>query len=225
MPPIAPVWIPEDAPADLFPPVSMAMRQPEGLLAVGGDLSLERLLAAYRRGIFPWYSDEGPILWWSPDPRVVIFAERLHVSRRLARRIAQRPFELSWNRAFADVVRGCAAPRRGEPGTWINADMLDAYVALHEAGHAQSVECWQDGRLVGGVYGVTLGAVFCGESMFSRVADASKIALHEIVTRGFRVIDCQLPNPHLMRLGAEAIARDEFLALLARHAQDAPTHA
>ena len=209
-----PVWIPASAPPEAFPPVELAMRQPDGLLAVGGDLSRPRLLAAYRRGIFPWYSDDQPILWWSPDPRAVILPEQMHVSRRLRRRLRQQPFEVTWNRAFADVVAGCAAPRAEGHGTWITDDMRDAYVALHRAGDAQSVECWRDGELAGGVYGVTLGSVFFGESMFSRAADASKVALLEVARRGYRLIDCQVPNPHLERLGATLLPRQRFVELV-----------
>lgn len=210
-----PVWIPADAPADAFPPVEVALRQPDGLLAVGGDLSRERLLAAYRRGIFPWYSEDQPILWWSPDPRAVIFADSLHLSRRLRRRLRQQPFEITWNRVFEDVVSGCAAPRRDGAGTWITAEMHAAYVHLHRAGHAQSVECWRDAALVGGVYGVAIGSVFFGESMFSRESDASKAALQAVVRRGFRLIDCQVPNPHLERLGATLLPRGRFIDLVA----------
>ena len=216
---LRPVWIPSGAPPEAFPPVSLAMRQPDGLLAMGGDLSRERLLAAYRRGIFPWYSDDQPILWWSPDPRAVLLPERLHVSRRLRRRKRQQPFQLTWDRAFQDVMRGCAAPRGDGAGTWITAEMFEAYLALHRAGDARSVECWRDGRLAGGVYGVTMGRVFFGESMFSREADASKIALAEVFRRGYLLIDCQVPNPHLERLGACLLPRPRFLSLVAELAQ------
>ena len=216
-----PVWIPEDAAPDAFPPVTQAMRRPDGLLAMGGDLSLARLVCAYARGIFPWYS-RPPILWWSPDPRAVILPDTLHVSRRLRRRLRGRPFEVTCNRAFAEVVRECAAPRRGDPGTWITDEMQQAYVALHAAGNAHSLECWRDGVLVGGLYGVAVGAAFCGESMFSRADDASKVALIEVFRRGYRLLDCQVMNRHLASLGALEMPRASFVALLESLAAETP---
>ena len=202
-----------------FPPVELA--SPEGLLAVGGDLRVERLLEAYRHGIFPWYNDDQPILWWSPDPRAVIFPNKLHVSRSLKRTIRLGGFTVTLDTRFRDVMHGCAGPRPQYPegGTWITAQMVKAYVQLHELGYAHSVETWQEGRLVGGLYGVALGRIFFGESMFTRVPDASKVALVSLVrqlqTWGFRIFDCQQPSRHIKTLGAEDIPRSEFLDHLA----------
>jgi leucyl/phenylalanyl-tRNA--protein transferase len=203
-------------PSDLrFPPVDLST--PEGLLAVGGDLRPERLLEAYRHGIFPWYSDDQPILWWSPDPRTVLFPEKLHISRSLKRSLRPGLFSVTLDRRFRDVMQHCAGPRPQYPdgGTWITEEMLDAYTKLHELGYAHSVETWQEGQLVGGLYGVALGRAFFAESMFTRVPDASKVALAFLVRQlhgwGFRIIDCQQSSPHVMRLGAEEIPRREFL--------------
>jgi leucyl/phenylalanyl-tRNA--protein transferase len=197
-----------------FPPPEMAER--EGVLAMGGRLDVPWLLAAYRRGIFPWY-DRPPILWWSPDPRLVLFPEEVHVSRRLARTIRSGRFETRVDTAFREVMKGCAAiPRRHEIGTWINADILRAYGELHDAGYAHSVESWRDGRLVGGIYGVRIGGAFFGESMFARESDASKVALvalaNECRTRGIGLIDCQVTSEHMLRMGAREIRRAEFQA-------------
>jgi leucyl/phenylalanyl-tRNA--protein transferase len=200
-------------PADAFPDPHQA--SPFGILAVGGDLSVPRLLAAYRRGIFPYY-EQGPILWWSPDPRAVFELDGLRVSRRLARTVRSGKFRVSFDAAFDAVVRGCA--ERGE-GTWINADMIAAYNQLHAVGHAHSVEVWLGDELAGGVYGVTVGGVFAGESMFSRVRDASKVALVALVERlkqrGYALFDVQILNDHTASLGAVEIARDEYLRRLA----------
>jgi leucyl/phenylalanyl-tRNA--protein transferase len=198
-----------------FPPVERASA--EGLLAVGGDLRPERLLKAYRHGIFPWYSDDQPILWWSPDPRTVLFPGNLHVSRSLKRSLRPGLFSVTLDTCIADVMRHCAEPRPQYPdgGTWITAEMLDAYTRLHELGYAHSVETWQEGQLVGGLYGVALGGAFFAESMFTRVSDASKVALVSLVRQlqawEFRLMDCQQSSPHVMALGAEAIPRREFL--------------
>jgi len=211
--------------ADLaFPPPAHA--EPSGLLAVGGDLSSERLLLAYSLGIFPWY-DKPPILWFSPDPRMVIEPSQLHVARRLRRRLRQGHFALSLDTAFPRVIRACAGVRRDEgPGTWITPDMIEAYEALHELGYAHSSEAWQDGELVGGVYGVSLGAAFFAESMFHVATDASKAALTALVWQlaawGFSLFDCQLPTPHLASLGARPWPRERFLAAL-ESALRAPT--
>ena len=206
--------------AEAFPPVESALDEPDGLLAAGGDLSPLRLLAAYRRGIFPWYSADEPILWWSPSVRTVFDPARMHVPRRLARWLRGCGWELRADSNFARVMEGCAAPRAGEPGTWITPEMQAAYGRLHALGHAHSVEAWDGGRLAGGVYGVALGGVFFGESMFSRERDASKVALARLVERGIvaglQLIDCQLPTPHLRSLGSRAIPRTEFSALVAR---------
>jgi leucyl/phenylalanyl-tRNA---protein transferase len=207
-------------PSDLhFPPVDLST--PEGLLAVGGDLQPERLLEAYRHGIFPWYSDDQPILWWSPDPRTVLFPHNLHISRSLKRSLRPGFFSVTLDRCFRDVMRHCAEPRPQYPdgGTWITAEMLEAYTHLHELGYAHSVETWQKGELVGGLYGVALGGAFFAESMFTRVPDASKVALVSLVrqlqTWGFRIMDCQQSSPHILAFGAEAIPRHEFLDHLA----------
>jgi leucyl/phenylalanyl-tRNA---protein transferase len=198
----------------IFPPPHLA--EPEGLLAIGGDLSAERLLTAYRNGVFPWYEDGGPILWWSPDPRLVLFPSELRVSRRLRRTLRSNRFEVRYNTAFAQVIRACAeTPREHEDGTWITAEMQAAYIRLHKLGHAHCVEAWRDGVLVGGVYGVQVGRCFCGESMFHTESDASKVALVTLVERleaeGVALIDCQVKSEHLLRLGAREIPRDEFL--------------
>jgi leucyl/phenylalanyl-tRNA---protein transferase len=211
-------WLaPGDPPAS-FPPVERALREPSGLLAAGGDLSCERLVAAYRRGIFPWYSPGQPVLWWSPDPREVLFPQEFHRSRSLSRALRTRGFEYHEDRDFEAVLAACAAPRRASPGTWITAEMHAAYLNLHREGIAHSAEIWREGRLVGGLYGVHLGRLYFGESMFSRERDASKAALDGLIRhglpRGLALIDCQLPSPHLRSLGSRAIPRAEFLALL-----------
>jgi leucyl/phenylalanyl-tRNA--protein transferase len=198
-----------------FPPVDSA--SPEGLLAVGGDLRPERLLEAYRHGIFPWYDEDQPILWWSPDPRTVLHPDKLHISRSLKRSLRPGIFSVTLDTCFRDVMTQCAGPRSQYPdgGTWITAEMLDAYTRLHEQGYAHSVETWQEGELVGGLYGVALGGAFFAESMFTRVPDASKVALVSLVrqlqTWGFHIMDCQQSSPHVMRFGAEEIPRQDFL--------------
>lgn len=218
-------WLPPDDPDAPFPPVASALAEPNGLLAAGGDLSPGRLLAAYRAGIFPWYSRGEPILWWSPDPRTVLFPERLRVSRRLARTLRQGRFEVSYDRDFDAVVAACAAPRADAAGTWITPEMRRAYGRLHALGHAHTIEVWRDGQLAGGLYGVVLGRVFFGESMFSAVRDASKVALAHLCARlrrrGFALLDCQVVSGHLLRLGAESLPRERFCALLSRHADPA----
>ena len=214
-------WISNASPADAFPPVSDALREPDGLLAAGGDLSEERLICAYRHGIFPWYDSGQPILWWSPDPRCVLYPQNLHVSRRLQRGLRQSDRHVTFNRRFDDVLAACAAPRRTQRGTWITTEMSAAYRRLHRRGWAHSVEVWDEDRLIGGVYGLAIGAVFFGESMFSSEADASKLALlalcQVMVRHGFTLLDCQVASPHLFSMGAELIPRPEFVALLARH--------
>ena len=202
------------SPPDAFPDPRFALDEPNGLLAAGGDLGPERLLCAYRRGIFPWFSEGQPILWWSPDPRAVLWPETLHVSRSLRRTQRRAQFTVSTDTAFDRVVRECAAPRPGRESTWITPGMAAAYGRLHRAGHAHSIECWREDDLAGGLYGVAIGRVFFGESMFSRAADASKIALAHLCTLGFGLIDCQIPNAHLARLGAVEMSRRRFLALL-----------
>ena len=197
-----------------FPPLASAREEPNGLLAVGGDLSPRRLLEAYRLGIFPWFSEGDPILWWSPDPRMVLFPDELKVSRSLAKALRNRRYEIRFDCDFAGVIRACSAPRDGQPGTWITPEMRSAYLRLHQLGYAHSVETWMDGELAGGLYGVALGAAFFGESMFARVRDASKIALVHLVRKlhaeGFGMIDCQMRTGHLASLGAREIPRTRF---------------
>jgi leucyl/phenylalanyl-tRNA---protein transferase len=214
-------WLsPQDAP-EWFPPLEQALEEPSGLLAAGGDLSPQRLLAAYRRGIFPWYSPGQPVLWWSPDPRAVLFPEEFRTSRSLAKRLRNAGFAPAVDRDFAAVIDGCAAPRAASPGTWITSEMRAAYLELHRLGHAHSVEIRRAGSLVGGLYGVQLGGVFFGESMFSRERDASKAALAHLVmlarSHALAVIDCQLPSRHLASLGTRVIPRSQFQALLREH--------
>jgi len=216
-------WLsPQDAP-EWFPPLEQALEEPSGLLAAGGDLSPERLIAAYRRGIFPWYSPGQPVLWWSPDPRAVLFPEEFHCTRSLAKTLRNGGFSYSMDVDFAAVIDGCAAPRAASPGTWITSDMRAAYLELHRLEHAHSIEIWRDGALVGGLYGVRLGGVFFGESMFSRERDASKAALARLVAlcrrNSLAVIDCQLPSRHLTTLGSRTIPRSQFQALLREHAR------
>ena len=205
-------------PGTPFPDPECALEEPNGLLAIGADLQPDRLLDAYRRGIFPWYSEGDPLLWWSPDPRMLLFPKEFHASRSLKKTIRNKPLTVTVNRAFADVVDGCAAPRSGDSGTWILPEMQQAYGRLHESGHAHSVEVWSGDQLVGGLYGISLGRLFFGESMFSRVSDASKVALAALVAlarqHDFSFIDCQMENPHLTRLGARPVARRDFLAEL-----------
>jgi leucyl/phenylalanyl-tRNA--protein transferase len=208
-----------------FPPPERANEH--GLLAVGGDLSPERVLLAYRSGIFPWYDEGLPILWHSPDPRCVLLAGELHVGRTLRRVVRQGVYEVRYDSAFQRVVRACAtAPRPGQDGTWITGDMEDAYVRLHELGYAHSVESWQGGELAGGLYGVSLGSMFFGESMFALEPNASKVALVTLATRvarwGFRVIDAQVPTPHTLALGARLWPRSKYLVAL-REALEHPT--
>ena len=213
--------IPWLGPDDPFPPLERALKQPNGLLAAGADLSPQRLLAAYRQGIFPWYSQDEPILWWSPDPRMVLFPAELKVSRSLAKTLRNRRHEVRFDTAFEAVLQGCAtrgadaAAHGAAPGgTWITAAMRAAYLRLHRLGYAHSAETWIDGELAGGLYGVAIGRMFYGESMFTRVRDASKIAMVHLVRRlardGCGMIDCQMHTAHLASLGASAIARSEF---------------
>jgi len=215
-------WLSRGAAID-FPPPDEALTEPNGLLAAGGDLEPERLLAAYRRGIFPWYEEGQPILWWSPDPRAVLWPAGLHVSRSLRRSLRNGRFEFRVDTAFEKVVAACAAPRSYSDGTWITRDMIDAYARLHRLGWAHSFETWRDDALIGGMYGVAIGRVFFGESMFMRASDASKVALVHAVQflrdRQFALIDCQVASAHTTTLGAQNIGRGEFLRLLAQHCE------
>jgi leucyl/phenylalanyl-tRNA---protein transferase len=203
-----------------FPPVDTALREPNGLLAAGGDLSSARLIDAYRRGIYPWYSEGQPTLWWSPDPRMVLFVDEFRLSRSLGKRLRRREFEVRVDTSFRVVMDACAkAPRAGQIGTWITPAMMQAYASLHQQGYAHSVEAWRDGELVGGLYGLALGKVFFGESMFARLTDASKVCLASLVAivqqRGGRLIDCQQETAHLASMGAQPIAREDFARDLA----------
>lgn len=205
----------DDAP---FPPVMQAMKKPNGLLAVGGDLSAQRLLEAYSHGIFPWFNTGEPILWWSPDPRMVLLPQAFKISRSLHKALRNMGYEVRTDTAFEQVMRACAAPRAGQPGTWIHEDMITAYTALHQMGMAHSVEIWMDKELIGGLYGVSIGRMFYGESMFSRRANASKIALAHLCAQlqrwEYGMIDCQMSTPHLASLGAREIPRTDFIQRL-----------
>ena len=213
-------WLQPGDPPDAFPPVDTALAEPDGLLCAGGDLAPARLLAAYRRGIFPWFGAGQPILWWSPDPRMVLFPGELKVSRSLAKSLRNRGYEVTFDTHFDDVIARCAdSGTRGVEGTWISPEMHRAYVALHQRGYAHSVEVWLEGRLVGGLYGLKLGRVFFGESMFSTATDASKVALCHLVQTSLErdaldLVDCQVANPHLFTLGARLVPRAEFISRL-----------
>jgi leucyl/phenylalanyl-tRNA--protein transferase len=212
--------IPLLGPTDSFPRVDRALRDPNGLLAAGGGLGVARLVDAYSRGIFPWFGEGDPVLWWCPDPRMVLDCGRMRISRSLQRRLRKRDFELSMDRAFQQVLDGCAAPRDDQPGTWLVPQMMRAYARLFEHGYAHSVEVWIDGALAGGLYGVALGRVFFGESMFSRRPDGSKIALAflsaQLARWDFPLIDCQMQTPHLESLGAREMPRREFVQTVER---------
>ena len=218
-PPI--IWLPEDFHGP-FPSPNLALLEPDGLLAAGGNLNPDTLLQSYKQGIFPWYSENQPILWWSPNPRCVLYPEKLHISRSLKRTLNQRRFTVHKDTAFKRVIHECASPRKtndGETtGTWITDEMIDAYCKLHELGFAHSIECWQDNELVGGIYGLQLGQVFFGESMFSRKKDASKVAIvHLCETHKLRLIDAQVHSEHLESLGAQCIDRYDFIQELASY--------
>jgi leucyl/phenylalanyl-tRNA--protein transferase len=198
-----------------FPDPGHAEREPNGLLAVGGDLHPDRLLSAYAHGIFPWYSEGQPILWWSPDPRTLLYPDRVHVSRSLRRQLRRGGLELRIDTAFNQVIAACAAPRGGQDGTWLLPEMQQAYIRLHQMGRAHAIELWRDGRLVGGLYGLALGRAFFGESMFSRIPSASRIVMvylcEHLASLGYHFLDCQVHNPHLERMGACEIPRERFL--------------
>lgn len=215
-----------------FPDVKLALRDPDGLLAVGGDLSIERLVSAYQQGIFPWYSEGQPILWWSPDPRMVLKPNEVKISRSLAKTIRKSKFQITMDQDFENVIIACSKPRleKGslQTDTWILDDMINAYNEMHKAGYAHSVECWLDNELVGGLYGIAIGKVFFGESMFSKVSDASKTAFvylsKQLEQWGFKLIDCQVYTSHLERLGANMIPRKEFINLLKQYATNNSLH-
>lgn len=206
--------------SSLFPPIDAALDDPNGLLAAGGDLSPERLIDAYRHGIFPWYNGGQPILWWSPDPRMVLFVDEFRLPRSLRKVVRQGRFEIRVDTAFRRVMLGCAEPRAGQSGTWITPQVIEAYTALHKLGYAHSIEAWRDGKLAGGLYGVAIGRMFYGESMFARESDASKVALVKLVELLKRLrmplIDCQQETEHLARFGGRPITRRAFAGWLAR---------
>jgi leucyl/phenylalanyl-tRNA--protein transferase len=215
------VWLGEQADPNWFPPVDQALREPPGLLAAGGDLSPTRLLAAYERGVFPWYSAQQPILWWSPDPRMVLFPGEFKCSRSLRKTLRAGLFTTRVDCAFGATIRACAAPRRSGPDTWLNSEMIESYDQLHALGFGHSVETYRADQLVGGLYGIQLGDIFFGESMFSLERDASKVALARLVQecreRDIKAIDCQVASPHLLSLGAREVSRSQFAALLRQY--------
>jgi leucyl/phenylalanyl-tRNA---protein transferase len=217
------VWLSAADPPDAFPAANSALDEPDGLLAAGGDLSTARLLAAYRAGIFPWYEQGQPILWWSPDPRCVLFPADYHVARRLRQDLRNSALEIRFDSGFPLVIRACAEPRRSQRGTWITQDMMDAFERLHGAGWAHSVEVWDGARLIGGIYGLCIGRVFFGESMFSAAPNASKIGMlalvRHMIDARMELLDCQVVSPHLLSLGATTIPRGKFLEVLDRACQ------
>lgn len=219
-------WLKRDS--LVFPPLSKALREPDGLLAAGGDLSPDRLVQAYRHGCFPWFQDGQPILWWSPDPRTVIFPDELHVSRSLAKLLRQQRYRVTFDQNFSAVIHACAGPRAYADGTWITGSIQEAYVELHRRGHAHSVEVWDGDQLVGGLYGLAMGQLFFGESMFSHADNASKVGFATLVEHlkawGFVLIDCQMHTSHLQSFGARPISRENFADYLQAHL-DQPNHA
>jgi leucyl/phenylalanyl-tRNA---protein transferase len=212
-------WLDPATPDQPFPPLARALKEPNGLLALGGDLSPVRLLNAYRNGIFPWYSAGEPILWWSPDPRCVFSPTHIHVSRSLHKALKRKDYSVTLDTAFEAIIQACAEPRQGQRGTWLSAEMRTAYIRLHHLGFAHSVEVWRDGCLVGGLYGIALGGAFFGESMFSRARNGSKLALvwlaRQLAAWGFTLLDGQVASPHLYSLGAMDISRQQFMQSLA----------
>jgi leucyl/phenylalanyl-tRNA--protein transferase len=218
------IYLPELSVASLeFPPVSQALTEPDGLLAMGGDLSVRRLLKAYQNGIFPWFNPGDPLLWWSPSQRAIFKPGVLKANRSLRKQLHQQQFQLTVNQAFAEVIKACSAPRPSQQGTWIVPAIQQAYLRLHQAGHAHSIEVWSNGQLVGGCYGVMVGQLFCGESMFNRQPNTAKIALIALQQHLSRIatgyIDCQMMNPFLQQLGAEVLSRSDYLALLVSQQQ------
>ncbi len=211
-------WLEPTSPVTAFPDVELALTEPNGLLAAGGDVSPERLIAAYQRGIFPWYSEGEPILWWSPNPRSIIYPRELNISRSLKKVLKRGLFHVTLDNAFSEVLHACARPRDGAPGTWLTPPLQESLQRLHQLGHAHSVECWSEGELVGGLYGLAFGKVFFGESMFSTRSNASKVALVRLCQQlsrwNFALIDCQVKSDHLTSLGAMDITRKEFIDLV-----------
>ena len=218
-------WVADNIISDSFPPVNSALRDPDGLLAIGGDLTPERLIDAYKSGIFPWYSQGQPILWWSPDPRCVLKPDEFHISRSLGKFLRRNTFHTTINKAFLEVIRKCAEPRNGNPDTWITDEIIKSYTELFHYGHALSVETWHDSKLVGGLYGVVIGKIFFGESMFTNMPNASKAAMaflaYELDKRNFRLIDCQIYSKHLHSLGAKPIPRNLFINILKNYCNQA----
>lgn len=216
-------WVKDNIIASDFPDINRALKEPDGLLAIGGDLRPERLIDAYSRGIFPWNNDGQPILWWSPEPRWVMFPDRIRISRSLIKVLNKKCFSITFNRYFQSVIKMCAAPRKDCEDTWITGDILNSFNQLHKIGYAHSVECWLDNELVGGLYGIAMGKIFFGESMFSRISNASKVALvylaRVLASQQFKLIDCQVYTKHLESLGAVAISRKKFEEYLHQHCQ------
>lgn len=212
-----------DKPNQDFPPIIKALKDPNGLIAVGGCLSSDRLLNAYRQGIFPWYNDDEPILWWTPDPRLVLFPEQLIISQSLRKSLRKQKFTVTIDQAFEQVIDACAQPRKDENGTWITNEIATSYTKLHHLGFAHSAEAWFEGELVGGLYGVTIGQMFFGESMFHKMTDASKVAFVTLVEQlkswDYRLIDCQVHSPHLASLGAVNLNRDKFKSLIDKYCE------
>lgn len=208
-------WLDPRNPGQPFPPVHLAMRDPNGLLAIGGDLSEQRLLRAYAQGVFPWFNPDEPILWWCPDPRAVLLPADLHVSHTLRKSLRRENYAVTLDRAFIDVLEACSAQRSKSNGTWLGGDMKRAYFDLHLSGYAHSVEVWREGKLIGGLYGVALGRVFFGESMFTRATDGSKIGLYwlceQLKAWNYEMIDCQISSAHLLSMGAREMPREDFL--------------
>ncbi len=211
-------WVKDNLLAAGFPSINKALRDPDGLLAIGGDLSEVRLLNAYKNGIFPWFNDGQPIMWWSPDPRCVLVPDEIKVSRSFAKHLRKDDLKITFNKSFTDVLEGCASSRKGVKDTWITNDIKLAYFNLFKLGYAHSIECWRDKTLIGGLYGIAMGKVFFGESMFSHESNASKTALYYLAQQlnklNFRIIDCQVHSPHLQTLGAKPMQRELFIQIL-----------
>ena len=221
-------WVQDNMLATSFPPLEKALRDPDGLLAIGGTLSKNRLLDAYSKGIFPWFNHGQPVMWWSPDPRCVLFPKEIKISKSLAKRLKQDCFKITYNTVFWDVINECAAARKGIHDTWITDEIKEAYFNLYKMGYAHSVECWQENKLVGGLYGIAMGKIFFGESMFSSRSDASKVALvslsEQLIEKDFKLIDCQVHSKHLQSLGAKPIQREFFIQFLNNYCNNEKTN-